>query len=181
MRHLLLSLAALAGLAAAASAAGLYDYSVKTIDGIPESLSAYKGKTVLIVNVASKCGYTPQYAGLQKLYSTYKDRGFVILGFPANNFMAQEPGTNAEIKTFCSRTYNVTFPMFSKISVKGDGQAPLYQYLTEQSPNGGTHGDIKWNFTKFLVGKDGKVLARFEPAVTPGSPEMQKAIEAALQ
>jgi glutathione peroxidase len=168
-------------MATAGSAASVYDYSVKTIDGAPESLSSFKGKTVLIVNVASKCGYTPQYAGLQKLYAKYKDKGFVILGFPANNFMAQEPGTNAEIKTFCTRTYNVTFPMFSKISVKGDDKSPLYQYLTEQSANASTHGDIKWNFTKFLVDKDGKVVARFEPAVTPESPEMEKAIESALQ
>jgi glutathione peroxidase len=116
---------------------------------------------------------------LQKLYAKYKDKDFVILGFPANNFMAQEPGTNAEIKTFCTRTYNVSFPMFSKISVKGDDKAPLYQYLTEQSPNTSTHGDIKWNFTKFLIDKDGKVVSRFEPAVTPE--EMDKSIEAALQ
>jgi glutathione peroxidase len=181
MKTLLISMASLLLAAAAGSAASLYDYSVKTIDGAPETLSSFKGKTVLIVNVASKCGYTPQYAGLQKLYAKYKDRGFVILGFPANNFMAQEPGTNAEIKTFCTRTYNVTFPMFSKISVKGDDKAPLYQYLTEQSPNAATHGDIKWNFTKFLIGKDGKVVARFEPDVTPESPEMEKAIESALQ
>jgi glutathione peroxidase len=165
----------------AASAASVYDYSVKTIDGSADTLKSYKGKTVLIVNVASKCGYTPQYAGLEKLYLKYKDRGLVILGFPANNFGAQEPGTNAEIKTFCTRTYSVTFPMFSKISVKGEDEAPLYQYLTEQSPNAATHGDIKWNFTKFLIGKDGKVVARFEPDMTPESPEMEKAIEAALQ
>ena len=168
-------------MAATSSAANVYDYTVKTIDGSPESLSSFKGKTVLIVNVASKCGYTPQYAGLQKLYTKYKDRGFVILGFPANNFGAQEPGTNAEIKTFCSRTYNVTFPMFSKVSVKGDDKAPLYQFLTEQSPNASTHGDIKWNFTKFLVGRDGKIVARFEPDVTPESPEMDNAVAAALQ
>jgi glutathione peroxidase len=177
MKPLLISLL----LAAAASAAGVYDYTLKTIDGTPESLATFKGKTVLIVNVASKCGYTPQYAGLQKLYTKYKDRGFVILGFPANNFGLQEPGTNEEIKTFCSRTYNVTFPMFSKVSVKGDDKTPLYQFLTEQSPNTATHGDIKWNFTKFLIGKDGKVLERFESAVTPESPEMEKAVEASLQ
>ncbi len=162
-------------------AASVYDYSVKTIDGSPETLKSFKGKTVLIVNVASRCGYTPQYAGLEKLYEKYKDRGFVILGFPANNFGAQEPGTNAEIKTFCTRTYNVTFPMFSKVSVKGGDKAPLYQFLTEQSPDTATHGEIKWNFTKFLVGRDGKVVARFEPDVTPESPAMEKAIETALQ
>jgi glutathione peroxidase len=181
MKTLLISMASLLLAAALGSTASVYDYSVKTIDGSPETLNTYKGKTVLIVNVASKCGYTPQYAGLQKLYAKYKDRGFVILGFPANNFGAQEPGTNAEIKTFCSRTYNVTFPMFSKISVKGDDKAPLYQYLTEKSPNAATHGDIQWNFTKFLIGKDGKVVARFEPDVTPESAEMEKAIETALQ
>ena len=118
-----MSMASLVLMSAAGSAASVYDYSVKTIDGSAETLNTYKGKTVLIVNVASKCGYTPQYAGLQKLYAKYKDRGFVILGFPANNFGAQEPGTNAEIKTFCSRTYNVTFPMFSKVSVKGEDKA----------------------------------------------------------
>jgi glutathione peroxidase len=181
MKQILISLTATFLLAAMASAATVYDYSVNTIEGTPQSLSSFKGKTVLIVNVASKCGYTPQYAGLQKLYTKYKDRGFVILGFPANNFGAQEPGTNAEIKTFCSRTYNVTFPMFSKVSVKGDDKTPLYQFLTEQSPNAATHGDIKWNFTKFLIDRDGKVVARFESAVTPESPDMEKAIEAALQ
>jgi len=181
MKSLLGTLIAAFIMTTAGSAASVYDYQVKTIDGSPESIANFKGKTVLIVNVASKCGFTPQYAGLQKLYAKYKDRGFVILGFPANNFAAQEPGTDAEIKTFCSRTYNVTFPMFSKVSVKGDDKTPLYQYLTERSANTATHGDIKWNFTKFLVDRDGKVVARFEPATTPDSPEMDKAIEAALQ
>jgi glutathione peroxidase len=167
--------------ATAALCASVYEYSMKTIDGSPETLKTYQGKTMLIVNVASKCGFTPQYAGLQQLYLKYKDRGFLILGFPANNFAAQEPGTDAEIKTFCTRTYNVTFPMFSKISVKGDDKSPLYQFLTEQSSNAATHGDIKWNFTKFLIGKDGKVLARFEPDVKPESPEMEKAVESALR
>src|SRR5580692_2715416 len=131
-----------------------YDFTMNSIDDKPVHLSSYKGKVVLLVNVASKCGYTPQYAGLEKLYETYKDRGFVILGFPANNFGAQEPGTNEEIKTFCSRNYNVTFPMYSKISVKGDDEAPLYQFLTSS-----TGGDIKWNFTKFLVDRDGKIIS----------------------
>jgi glutathione peroxidase len=130
---------------------------------------------VLIVNVASRCGFTPQYAGLEALYEKYKDRGFVILGFPANNFGGQEPGTNEEIKTFCSSKYNVTFPMYSKISVKGDDKAPLYQFLTA------TGGEIQWNFTKFLVDKNGKVVARFEPKVTPESPEVAEAIEKALR
>src|SRR5947209_2003322 len=156
-------------------ASNVLDFTMNSIDGQPTPLSQYKGKVVMIVNVASKCGFTPQYAGLEKVYEKYKDKGFVILGFPANNFGAQEPGTNDEIKTFCSRTYNVTFPMYSKISVKGDDKHPLYDYLTQ------TGGDVKWNFTKFLVGKDGKVIARFEPAVTPESPEVAAAIEKALQ
>jgi glutathione peroxidase len=156
-------------------ASSALDFTLNSIDGSPAPLSQYKGKVVMIVNVASKCGYTPQYAGLEKLYEKYKDQGFVILGFPANNFGQQEPGTNEEIKTFCSRTYNVSFPMYAKISVKGEDKHPLYQYLTQ------TGGDIKWNFTKFLVGKDGKVIARFESAVTPESPEVAGAIEKALQ
>src|SRR5690349_9172664 len=152
---------------AMAMAASIYDYTLKTIDGAPAPLSAYKGKVVLLVNVASKCGYTPQYAGLEKLYEKYKDKGFVIIGVPANNFGGQEPGTDEEIKTFCSRNYNVTFPMMSKVSVKGDDIVPLYGYLTEN-----TGGDVKWNFTKFLVDKNGKIVNRFESKVTPDSPEM---------
>jgi glutathione peroxidase len=136
---------------------------------------------VLIVNVASRCGFTPQYAGLEKIYEKYKDRGFVILGFPANNFGGQEPGTNEEIKTFCSSKYNVTFPIYSKISVKGADIHPLYQFLTDKQANPKTGGDIQWNFTKFLVGKDGKVIARFESAVTPESADVTSAIERALQ
>ena len=158
------------------AASSVHEFTLNNIDGQPAPLSQYKGKVLLIVNVASKCGFTPQYEGLQKLYSKYKDQGLVILGFPANNFMGQEPGTNEEIKTFCSRTYNVSFPMYSKISVKGDDKAPLYQYLTD---NGG--GEIKWNFTKFLVGKDGKIVKRFESRVNPESPEITSAIEAAMK
>jgi glutathione peroxidase len=158
------------------AASSVHEFTLPSIDGAAAPLSAYKGKVVLIVNVASKCGYTPQYAGLEKLYETYKDRGFVILGFPANNFGAQEPGTNEEIKTFCSRNYNVTFPMYSKISVKGDDKTPLYQYLT-----GAAGGEIQWNFTKFLVGADGKVIQRFEPKVTPDSAELTGAVEKALK
>jgi glutathione peroxidase len=139
-------------------------------------LADYKGKVALVVNVASQCGYTPQYAGLESLYRKYKDQGFVILGFPANNFGAQEPGSNAEIKTFCSRNYSVDFPMFAKISVAGADKAPLYQYLTQ---TGG--GEIKWNFTKFLVDRDGKVLRRFESGVEPESPELINAVESALK
>src|SRR5713226_7629062 len=132
------------------AASSVHEFTLPSIDGVPAPLAAYKGKTVLIVNVASQCGYTPQYTGLEALYKKYKNQGFVILGFPANNFGAQEPGTNEEIKTFCTRKYSVTFPMYAKISVKGDDQAPRYQYLTKEADP--THtGDIKWNFTKFLV------------------------------
>ncbi len=156
-------------------ASNALEFTLNSIDGQPAPLAQYKGKVVMMVNVASQCGFTPQYAGLEALYERYKDKGFVILGFPANNFGMQEPGTNEEIKTFCDRTYHVTFPMYAKISVKGDDKHPLYQYLTQ------TGGDVKWNFTKFLVGKDGKVIARFESAVKPESPEVAAAIEKALQ
>jgi glutathione peroxidase len=158
------------------SASNVHEFTLNSIDGKPAPLSAYRGKVVLIVNVASRCGFTPQYAGLEALYEKYKDRGFVILGFPANNFGGQEPGTNEEIKTFCSTKYNVTFPMYSKISVKGDDKAPLYQFLTDA-----TGSEIQWNFTKFLVDKDGKVVARFESKVTPDSPDVAAAIEKALR
>jgi len=159
----------------------VHDFTLNSIEGKPAPLSAYQGKVVLIVNVASRCGFTPQYAGLEALYEKYKDRGFAILGFPANNFGGQEPGTNEEIKTFCSTKYNVTFPMYSKISVKGDDQAPLYQYLTDKQANPATGGEVQWNFTKFLVDKSGKVVARFEPKVTPDSPDVAGAIEKALR
>jgi glutathione peroxidase len=157
------------------AASSVHEFTLPSIDGAPAPLAAYKGKTVLIVNVASQCGYTPQYTGLEALYKKYKNQGFVILGFPANNFGAQEPGTNEEIKTFCTRNYSVTFPIYSKISVKGDDQAPLYKFLTDQ-----TGGDIKWNFTKILVDGNGKVIGRFEPKVTPESPELVGAVEKAL-
>ncbi len=157
------------------AASSVHEFSLPSIDGAPAPLSAYKGKVVLIVNVASQCGYTPQYAGLEKLYEKYKDKGFAILGFPANNFGAQEPGTNDEIKTFCTRNYNVTFPMYGKISVKGSDKAPLYKYLTES--NG---GEVKWNFTKFLVDGNGKVISRFESGVEPDSAELVGAVEKAL-
>lgn len=159
---------------------GVYSFTLNSIDGKPAPLAEYKGKVVLIVNVASQCGYTPQYSALEAIYEKYKDQGFVILGFPANNFGAQEPGTNEEIKTFCTRKYSVTFPMYSKISVKGADQAPLYAYLTKETGQG-TTGDIKWNFTKFLVSRDGTVVQRFEPAVTPDSKEMTGAIEKQLK
>ncbi len=150
---------------------GVYSFTLNSIDGKPAPLADYKGKVVLIVNVASQCGYTPQYSALESIYEKYKDQGFVILGFPANNFGAQEPGTNEEIKTFCTRKYSVTFPMYAKISVKGSDQAPLYAYLTKET-GAGIAGDIKWNFTKFLVDRDGKVVQRFESAVTPDSKEV---------
>lgn len=166
--------------AAILSAASMYDYTLKSIDGAPTPLSSFKGKVVLLVNVASRCGYTPQYVGLEKLYETYKDQGFVIIGVPANNFMSQEPGTNAEIKTFCKSKYDVTFPMMAKVSVKGGDQNALYQYLTSTEQNPKTGGEIKWNFTKFLVGRDGNVVARFEPAVKPDDPAVTSAIKTAL-
>ena len=158
------------------AASSIHEFNMNSIDGKPAPLSAYKGKVVLVVNVASRCGYTPQYTGLEALYKKYKDQGLVIVGFPANNFGAQEPGTNEEIKTFCSSKYNVTFPMYSKISVAGNDKAPLYEYLTS---TGG--GEVKWNFTKFLVGPDGKVIQRFESKVTPESPELVSAVEKAVK
>jgi glutathione peroxidase len=166
-------------MSAAGFGASIYDFTMKSIDGKPVPLATFKGKLTLVVNVASKCGYTPQYTGLEALYEKYKAQGFMIAGFPANNFLSQEPGTDEEIKTFCSNKYNVTFPMFSKISVKGDDQAPLYKYLTDKNANPTTGGDIKWNFTKFLVDRDGKIIQRFESAVTPE--QMDAAIEKALK
>ena len=156
------------------------DFAVKDIDGKATDLSQFKGKVVMIVNVASKCGYTPQYKALEAMYEQYKDKGFVIVGFPANNFKFQEPGTDAEIKAFCTGKYNVSFPMMSKISVKGEDKAPVYKFLTEDPTAGSFGGDIKWNFTKFLVGRDGKVVARFEPKVKPDSAEVKDAVEKAI-
>ncbi len=170
-----------AGTRAGAAAKSVYDFTMKSIDGKPIPLSTYRGKVLLIVNVASRCGYTPQYKDLEALYRKYADRGFTILGFPANNFRGQEPGTNAEIKEFCTATYGVTFPMFSKISVKGDDEDPFYRYLTSSEANPSTGGDVLWNFQKYLVGRDGKVLAKFLSKVTPMSPEVTSAIESALK
>jgi glutathione peroxidase len=162
------------------AASSVYDFTLPSIDGQPMPIAGFKGKVVLLVNVASRCGFTPQYKGLEALYEKYKDQGFVILGFPANNFGAQEPGTNQEIKTFCSTKYSVSFPMYSKVSVKGPDQTPLYQYLTTKADP--THsGDIKWNFTKFLVDRDGRVVQRFESAVTPDSTEVVSAVEKELK
>ena len=178
-----LSLILMLCFAATAFAAGsksIYNFTMRSIDGQQVSLKHFKGKVVMVVNVASRCGYTPQYAGLEALYEKYKDKGFVIVGVPANNFAQQEPGTNEEIKKFCSSKYNVTFPMMSKVSVKGDDKTPLYQYLTSTDEDPQFGGDIKWNFTKFLVGRNGQLVARFEPAVTPDSPQVKAAVESAL-
>lgn len=163
------------------AASNVYDFTLPSIDGKPAPLSAYKGKVLLLVNVASQCGYTPQYKGLEALYEKYKGRGLVVIGFPANNFGGQEPGTEAEIKTFCSRTYHVTFPMYSKISVKGSDKAPLYEFLTGTNANPTTAGEIGWNFTKFLVDKNGKVISRFDSKVEPESAELVSAVEQALR
>jgi glutathione peroxidase len=156
----------------------IYDFKVTNIDGKSVPLSKYKGKVIVVVNVASHCGYTPQYEALESVYKAKKGKGLVILGFPANNFGAQEPGTDTEIKQFCTSKYSVTFPMFSKISVKGEDEHPLYKWLisTSDRPN----DDIEWNFSKFVIGKDGKVAARFRSKSTPDSPEVTAAIEAAL-
>lgn len=163
-----------------AASKSVYDFTLNSIDGQPSPLSSFKGKVVMLVNVASKCGYTPQYSALESTYEKYKDRGLVIVGIPANNFGAQEPGTNEEIKTFCSRKYNVTFPMMAKVSVKGSDQTPLYQFLTDKTLNPTTGGEIKWNFTKFIFDRDGNAIARFEPEVTPDSSQVTAAIEKAL-
>ena len=156
------------------------EYKVKDIDGKDYDLSQLKGKVVMFVNVASKCGFTPQYKGLEEIYETYKDKGLVIVGFPANNFNHQEPGTEAEIKQFCTSKYNVTFPMMSKISVKGDDKHPLYKYLTEEPTAGDFKGDIGWNFTKFLIDRKGNVYARFGSRTKPDDKQLVEAIEKGL-
>jgi glutathione peroxidase len=170
----------LLGASVMAADKSVYEFTLNSIDGQPAPLAAYKGKVVMLVNVASRCGFTPQYEALEAVYEKYKDRGFVIVGIPANNFGAQEPGTNQEIKTFCSSKYHVTFPMMAKVSVKGEDQTPLYQYLTDKSANPQTGGEIQWNFTKFLVGPGGRVITRFESKVKPDAPEVTGAIEKAL-
>ena len=162
----------------AQAADSLFDIPLKDIDGKPTSLKAYEGKVLLIVNVASKCGFTPQYAALEALYAKYKDKGLLVLGFPCNQFGGQEPGTNEEIKQFCSSKYQVTFPLFDKIEVNGPKRNPLYVALAgEGSP---FPGDIKWNFNKFLIGRDGKIVKRFESKGKPDSAELVQAVEAAL-
>jgi glutathione peroxidase len=180
-------------------AAGLYDIPVKRIDGTAASLADHKGSVMLVVNVASACGLTPQYAGLEEIYEAYRDRGLVVLGFPANEFAKQEPGSNAEIKEFCETKFGVKFPMYEKIVVKGEGQHPLYSQLiaaiptAQQNPAGTLrktlekHGlaptnetDVMWNFEKFLINRRGEVVGRFAPDVTPKDPALTSAIEAEL-
>lgn len=158
----------------------IYDFTMKDIDGKDVKLSSFKGKALMVVNVASKCGYTSQYEQLEAVYKRFKDRGFVVLGFPANNFMGQEPGTEAEIKEFCSTKYGVTFPMFSKISVTGADQHPLYGYLTNKATNPDFAGDISWNFNKFIIDRNGKVTARFASKDKPDAENVISAIETAL-
>jgi glutathione peroxidase len=156
----------------------LYDFTVKTIDGEDFSLSELKGRKVLVVNVASKCGLTPQYEQLQSLYEKYRDRNFVIVGFPANNFGQQEPGTNEEIKAFCTLNYGVTFPMMQKISVKGEDMAPLYKWLTQKSENGKEDAEVTWNFQKFLIDENGRLVKSLPPKTVPLSEDIVSWIEA---
>jgi glutathione peroxidase len=176
-RRLILT-AAIAITTSAVAADSIYDIPLKDIDGKDTTLATYKGKVLLVVNVASKCGYTPQYAGLQSLYAKHTLEGLVVCGFPCNQFLHQEPGSNEEIKQFCSSKYNVTFPMFDKLDVNGDNRHPLYTFLA--GTNSPFPGNIKWNFNKFLIGRDGKILARFGSSTKPDSEELAKAIEAAL-
>ena len=179
MKPLIFFLASLSVIAAAPAERkkpmSFFELTVNKLDGKPEGLSDFKGKVVLVVNVASECGYTPQYEGLQKLYTDYKDKGLVILGFPCNQFGGQEPGTAAQIQTFCSTKFHVTFPLFEKLDVKGPSQAPVYTFLTAK------HGEPAWNFHKYLVSKDGQVIAAYKSGVTPESAELRGAIEAALK
>ncbi|HEV2692945.1 MAG TPA: glutathione peroxidase [Verrucomicrobiae bacterium] len=162
----------------ASAADSVYDIPLKDIDGKDTSLKPYKGNVILVVNVASKCGFTPQYTALETLYTNYSAQGFVVCGFPCNQFHAQEPGSNAEIKEFCTSKFSVTFPLFDKLDVNGDNRHPLYVWLAgKDSP---FPGDIHWNFTKFLIGRDGKIVARFDSKVKPDSDEVTKAIQTAL-
>ena len=158
----------------------IYDQKINTLEGKPADLAEYKGKALLMVNVASKCGLTPQYEGLEKLHETYGSRGFEVLGFPCNQFMGQEPGTAEEIRDFCDTTYNVQFPLFEKIDVNGDQQHPLFAELEQQADADGEAGDVKWNFEKFLVSPGGEIVARFSPTVEPEDPQITQAIEAHL-
>lgn len=164
-------------LVAIAAVPSIYDFTVRTIDGEEKSLADYKGKVLLIVNVASECGYTPQYADLEKLYQKYRDKGFVVLGFPSNDYGGQEPGSNADIKKFCTTRYGVSFDMFEKIPTRGEKKHPLYAYLTSHAT---PSGEVSWNFEKFLISRDGKIVARFKSGVNPMSQEIIKAVEAEL-
>jgi glutathione peroxidase len=159
--------------------ASLHDFTMKTIDGQQKSLADYRGQVLLVVNVASKCGLTPQYKALEEVYEEFKEEGFQVLGFPCNDFAGQEPGTEAEIQSFCSTNYNVTFPLFAKVKVVGADKHPLYQFLTSQQTSPEGPGEVAWNFGKFLIGKDGQVVARFSPKTAPDAPEVLKAIEKA--
>ena len=161
-------------------AASIYDMEMKRLDGTPEKLSDYEGKVILAVNVASKCGNTPQYAGLESLYEKYGEKGFTILGFPCNQFFGQEPGTAEQIQQFCSINYGVTFPLFEKLEVKGPGQHPLYALLSEAQDDAGKAGNVQWNFEKFLVGRDGRIARRFRPKTQPDDPKVVAAIESLL-
>lgn len=158
-------------------AQSVLDFTMNTIDGIPCPLSKYRGNVLMIVNTASKCGFTPQYETLEQLYRTYKERGFLILAFPENNFLWQEPGTNEEIRKFCKDNYDVTFDLFAKISVKGNDKHPLYKYITEESS---LPGEIKWNFQKYLVDRHGQIVARYSPSVDPMTEEVRAKVEALL-
>jgi len=158
-------------------AKSVLDFTMNTIDGKPRPLSSYKGKVLMIVNTASECGFTPQYETLEKLYETYKDSGFQILAFPANNFGKQEPGTNAEIKNFCSTQFHTTFDLFEKISVKGDDQHPLYQYITKESP---CSGEVKWNFQKYLVDRSGRIVEKYFSITDPMSKKVRSEVEKLL-
>jgi glutathione peroxidase len=161
-------------------AKSIHEFSAKTIDGTEKPLSDYRGKALVVVNVASRCGLTPHYAGLQELYASYRDRGLEVLGFPCNQFGGQEPGSDADVKEFCTTRYGVSFPMFSKLEVNGPGRAPLYAWLTAQAAAPDGPGDIAWNFAKFVIGRDGRVRARFAPSVEPGAAELREAVAAAL-
>lgn len=162
------------------AAANFFELNAPGIDGKPEPLSKYKGKTLLVVNTASECGFTPQYKGLQAIYDKYKAKGFVVLGFPSNDFGAQEPGSNADIKKFCELKYKTTFPLYSKDKVKGDGKQAVYKFLTEDG-DAKFHGEVSWNFEKFLIDKSGKVVGRYKSNVEPESKELTASIEKQLQ
>jgi glutathione peroxidase len=177
---LALAIGALTTMATADDHECALDFKVETIDDETVDLEDYEGNVVLVVNTASECGLTPQYAGLQELYSKYREKGFVVLGFPCNQFGSQEPGTEAEIKQFCSTKYNVSFPMFSKIDVNGEEAAPIYKYLTGKDAQPAGKGDISWNFEKFLIDREGNLIHRFAPRTKPSDAELVKAIESEL-